>query len=69
MANDIKKSQDQGAEDQAKVLNLQDLEESNEASGGAMAWSTDSIQCGGVTTNEWSTISRGCRTIQAADQL
>ncbi|MCI2263219.1 hypothetical protein [Xanthomonas indica] len=40
-----------------KVLALQELEG---VSGGLAAWSTDSINCGGVTKDEWSTASRGC---------
>ncbi len=40
-----------------KVLDLQDL---GEASGGAMAWSTQSTNCKGVEVGEWSTISDGC---------
>lgn len=42
------------------VLSLQQL---GEIHGGAiaMAWSTSSYQCGGVTTNEWSTWSNGCK--------
>ncbi|NVJ51778.1 MAG: hypothetical protein HWE13_08725 [Gammaproteobacteria bacterium] len=44
--------------DKMKVLGLQEL---TEVAGGAMAWSTDSIDCGTVGSNEWSTVSRGCR--------
>ncbi|WP_279361520.1 hypothetical protein [Xanthomonas sacchari] len=40
-----------------KVLALQELEG---VSGGAAAWSTDSVNCGGVTKDEWSTKSQGC---------
>lgn len=47
-----------------KVLGLQEL---TEIAGGAGAgaglddWSTDSVDCGGVDSDEWSTLSRGCR--------
>ncbi|WMS86051.1 hypothetical protein [Pleionea litopenaei] len=46
--------------DKMKVLGLQELAE---VAGGRMAeaWSTDSIDCGTVGSNEWSTLSRGCR--------
>lgn len=56
MANDIKKTPD--ADEQVKVLNLQDLAEDADASGGD--WSTASNGCNSVTKNEWSTLSNGC---------
>lgn len=45
------------------VLSLQQLSEihGGGARVAAMAWSTSSYQCGGVTTNEWSTWSNGCK--------
>lgn len=62
MSNDIKKTQD--AEDQVKVLNLQELAEDSDASGGD--WSTMSSGCNSVTKNEWSTMSSGCNKDQQA---
>ncbi|MCO7226650.1 hypothetical protein [Pleionea sp. CnH1-48] len=47
--------------DQMKVLGLQEL--AQVAGGRAADWSTDSIDCGTVQSNEWSTLSRGCRTL------
>ncbi len=46
--------------DKMKVLGLQEL---TEVAGGAAAWSTDSVNCGTVGSDEWSTLSRGCRSI------
>lgn len=56
MSNEAKKPQ--GAEDQVKVLNLQELAEDSDPSGGD--WSTMSSGCNSVTKNEWSTISSSC---------
>ncbi|WP_146084046.1 hypothetical protein [Xanthomonas albilineans] len=44
-----------------KVLALQELE--GVSGGGLDAWSTQSAECGGVTGNQWSTISRACRQV------
>lgn len=52
------KNQDKNTNNKMKVLGLQEL---TEVAGGAMAWSTDSVDCGTVGSNEWSTLSRGCR--------
>ena len=41
-----------------KVLNLQEMDD---VSGGAGAWSTASGGCGSVGDNEWSTKSMDCR--------
>jgi hypothetical protein len=62
MSKDIKKAQD--TEDQVKVLNLQELAEDADASGGD--WSTASNGCNSVTKNEWSTVSNGCTKDQEA---
>ncbi len=63
MTNDTKKTQ--AADDQIKVLNLQDLAEDADASGGD--WSTTSEGCNSVTKNEWSTWSKGCIKDQIAE--
>jgi len=47
-----------GSSAKIKVLALQELEG---VSGGGAAWSTESVACGGVTKDEWSTKSRDCR--------
>lgn len=60
MIKDTKKTQT--ADDQVKVLNLQDLAEDSNASGGD--WSTASNGCNSVTKNEWSTVSNGCQKDQ-----
>lgn len=51
-------------ESKMKVLALQELEQvggGRKPDAGAADWSTGSVDCGGVHSSEWSTISRGCR--------
>lgn len=57
MTNETKKDQANEIDSKAKVLDLQELDA---VDGGAMAWSTESVNCGGVTKDEWSTRSTGC---------
>jgi len=63
MTNEIKKDLPETTDEQAKVLDLQDLVDGNDAAGGrAQAdWSTSSNNCGTVGSDEWSTVSNGCR--------